>query len=162
MYTASSTSNMSLESHYSVINTTPVFSSAKYFACPSLAIPSWNLVGLSVDKGHWVAFLFALFLLVVVVQVLVTSHSLSEGASHFQSVLQIIYQTVCQPHRCESITPSNDSLQLSRSCMHIHVYCALRHHAIWPHLTYLVSSISHALVHWPLDQAQGTSLPRKG
>lgn len=118
MYIVSSTSNMSLEFHYSVIkhNSCAVLSSlslhhVKYFARPSLVSPSWNLAGLSVDKDHWVAFPFALFLFVVVVQVLVvTSHFLSEGVSHFQSVLQIIYQTACQPHCCETITPSNDSL----------------------------------------------------
>lgn len=83
----------------------------KYFARPTLVSPSWNHAGLPVDKDHRVAFPLALFLLDVVVQVLVvTSHSLSEGVSHFQSVLQIIYQTVCQPHCCETIAPSNDSL----------------------------------------------------
>lgn len=139
MYTVSSTSNMSLEFHYSVINTIPVlFSSASPSITLSilhvlvLSAPQGTLPG-SVDKDHWVAFPFALLLfVVVVVQVLVTSHSLSEGASHFQSVLQIIYQTVCQPHRCESITPSNDSLQLSRSCMHSCRLCFKTFHHLPP------------------------------
>lgn len=68
----------SLESHYSVIkhNSCAVLCSLSLHHVKHFVSPLWNLVGLSVHKDHWVAFPFALFLFVVVVQVLVTSYSL--------------------------------------------------------------------------------------
>ena len=70
----------------------------------------------------------------------------SEGVSHFLSILQIISLTVCQPHCCDYITPSNDSLQLSRSCMHSRLLCFKTLHHLPPlDLPCLAKCTSHYL-----------------
>lgn len=124
---------------------------------------SWNLAGLSVNEGPRNGFSFCFVYVYEYAQVIATSHSFSEGVSHFQSVLQIINQTVCQPHCCEYIILSNESLQLSTSCMHSCLLCFKTFHHLPPlDIPCLTSQFPMLWVCLQQDQAQGTSLLRKG
>lgn len=95
---------------------------------------SWKLAGLS--SQEWLFLLFgSLFF-----QVLVTSHSFSEGVSHFQSLLQIINHIVCQLHCYDCVTPEMTPCRSpDQAC--IHVCCVIRHSTIGPHLIYPVQQV---------------------